>query len=408
MADEVDWTLLDSSGVFERFQSIFNNPSATFGKEAYFDKMTHFDFKCLLPALLQVEDRMSAWRTVWRAACPLLDHPLVEFAATIPADVKFKGGQMKHFIKSTFGDDLPQERDAAARQDGLPGAAEGMVLGRTAATSSQTSFARRAARHRAVLQRRRGPGQFRQGRRDSRARHGACSAWSSGISASTTARASIRNAALTSAAGIDAPNELRLRDLRVHEGFDTGGAGQVGSTGGRYAARARRQGPGDRQFRDRPARQSASHPNLTLVEDTIADGALIDRLFADFKPEWWSTRRPPTRIRTIGSTDALVNAVGTRQHRQGVQDAKVGRLIYFQTALCYGTKPLQQPIRLDHPINPVNSSYAISKTAGEHYVQFSGVDWVTFRLANVIGPRNVSGPLPIFFERLSQRARNAS
>ena len=64
---------------------------------------------------------------------------------------------------------------------------------------------------------------------------------------------------------------------------------------------------------------------------------------------------------------------------------KVGRLIYFQTALCYGTKPLQQPIRLDHPINPANSSYAISKTAGEHYVQFSGVDWVTFRLANVIG-----------------------
>ena len=35
---------------------------------------------------------------------------------------------------------------------------------------------------------------------------------------------------------------------------------------------------------------------------------------------------------------------------------------------------------------------AISKTAGEHYVQFSGVDWVTFRLANVIGERNVSGP----------------
>ena len=35
----------------------------------------------------------------------------------------------------------------------------------------------------------------------------------------------------------------------------------------------------------------------------------------------------------------------------------------------------------------------------------SGVDWVTFRLANVVGPRNVSGPLPIFFERLSQGKR---
>ena len=84
---------------------------------------------------------------------------------------------------------------------------------------------------------------------------------------------------------------------------------------------------------------------------------------------------------------------------------KVGRLIYFQTALCYGTKPREQPITLDHPIDPVNSSYAISKTAGEHYIQFSGVDWVTFRLANVVGPRNVSGPLPIFFDRLSQGKR---
>jgi nucleoside-diphosphate-sugar epimerase len=27
---------------------------------------------------------------------------------------------------------------------------------------------------------------------------------------------------------------------------------------------------------------------------------------------------------------------------------------------------------------------------------------VTFRLANVAGPRNVSGPLPIFFQRLSE------
>jgi len=53
----------------------------------------------------------------------------------------------------------------------------------------------------------------------------------------------------------------------------------------------------------------------------------------------------------------------------------------------------------------VNSSYAISKTAGEHYVQLSGVDWITFRLANAIGPRNVSGPLPIFFDRLSQGKR---
>jgi asparagine synthase (glutamine-hydrolysing) len=70
--------------------------------------MTHFDFKCLLPALLQVEDRMSMAHGL-ESRVPLLDHSVVEFAATMPADLKFKDGQMKHFIKSTFAADLPQE-----------------------------------------------------------------------------------------------------------------------------------------------------------------------------------------------------------------------------------------------------------------------------------------------------------
>lgn len=40
---------------------------------------------------------------------PLLDHSIVEFAASIPADVKFLGGQMKYFVKSTFASDLPSD-----------------------------------------------------------------------------------------------------------------------------------------------------------------------------------------------------------------------------------------------------------------------------------------------------------
>jgi asparagine synthase (glutamine-hydrolysing) len=107
IVDEVDWSSIDRSGVFERFSAIFNS-ERNVRKEAYFDSMTHFDFKCLLPALLQVEDRMSMAHGL-EARVPLLDHSVVEFAATIPADIKFKGGQMKHFLKSTFADDLPGE-----------------------------------------------------------------------------------------------------------------------------------------------------------------------------------------------------------------------------------------------------------------------------------------------------------
>src|SRR5690606_30555443 len=46
-----------------------------------------------------------------------------------------------------------------------------------------------------------------------------------------------------------------------------------------------------------------------------------------------------------------------------------------------------------------------SKTTAEEYLEISGLDYVTFRLANVVGPRNVSGPLPIFFQRLSEGKR---
>jgi asparagine synthase (glutamine-hydrolysing) len=103
--EEVDWTQLDTRAVYERFYEIFNNRSNV-RKEAYFDSMTHFEFKTLLPALLHVEDRMSMAHGL-ESRVPFLDHPLVEFAATIPADVKFKDGRLKHLLRSTFRNDVP-------------------------------------------------------------------------------------------------------------------------------------------------------------------------------------------------------------------------------------------------------------------------------------------------------------
>jgi UDP-glucose 4-epimerase len=93
--------------------------------------------------------------------------------------------------------------------------------------------------------------------------------------------------------------------------------------------------------------------------------------------------------------------VGTANVVQAAKRHNIRRLIYFQTALCYGLKPLEQPITLSHPIRADGSSYAISKTAGEHYVMLSGLNWISFRLANAYGPRNLSGPLPTFYQRLT-------
>ena len=99
--------------------------------------------------------------------------------------------------------------------------------------------------------------------------------------------------------------------------------------------------------------------------------------------------------------DVLTNALGTVNVVKAAQATGVERLLYFQTALCYGTTPTEQPVTLDHPIRP-DSSYGISKTAGELYIELSGLDFVSFRLANAYGPRNISGPLPTFYHRLTE------
>ena len=105
LGDEINWTALGQYDPFETFRSIFHG--ANVGHESYFDSMTHFDFKTLLPALLQVEDRVSmAWGLESRV--PFLDHRIVELAATIPADIKFENGNMKHVLRTALRSKLPQ------------------------------------------------------------------------------------------------------------------------------------------------------------------------------------------------------------------------------------------------------------------------------------------------------------
>jgi UDP-glucose 4-epimerase len=182
----------------------------------------------------------------------------------------------------------------------------------------------------------------------------------------------------------------------------TGGSGQVGSTVCDMLLSRGDEVVSIENFATGRRDNLISHERLTAFEGSITDEELVHRVVSDFKPSVVIHTAASYKDPNDWAGDALVNAVGTAVIAKACKTYKVDRLIYFQTALCYGTKPMQQPIRLDHPINPVNSSYAISKTCGEGYVQFSGTDWITFRLANVIGPRNVSGPLPIFYDRLSK------
>jgi len=117
LSKEINWELLEPYSAFETFREIFWGSNV--GNESYFDSMTHFDFKTLLPALLQVEDRVSMAHGL-ESRVPLLDHPLVELAATIPSNIKFENGELKHLMKASFRRDLPEEVSQRKTKMGFP------------------------------------------------------------------------------------------------------------------------------------------------------------------------------------------------------------------------------------------------------------------------------------------------
>lgn len=127
--------------------------------------------------------------------------------------------------------------------------------------------------------------------------------------------------------------------------------------------------------------------------------------------------RDPETVGQAGDVDAIYHcAASYRDHNDWERDAStnllgtinvlrlakasLAKVIYTQTSLCYGLYP-KSPIVIDATLDP-HGSYAVSKTAAEAYIRDSGVDFVSLRLANVFGPRNLSGPVPAFFRRLSE------
>jgi len=100
----IDWSLFGDYAPLDTFLGIFR--AGNVGQDSYFDRMTHFDFKTLMPALLQVEDRVSMAHGL-ESRTPLVDHEVVQLAATLPALVKFRDGELKRALRLAVGDLVP-------------------------------------------------------------------------------------------------------------------------------------------------------------------------------------------------------------------------------------------------------------------------------------------------------------
>jgi UDP-glucose 4-epimerase len=185
----------------------------------------------------------------------------------------------------------------------------------------------------------------------------------------------------------------------------TGGAGFIGSTLADQLLEKGHQVLVIDNYQTGRRDNNTPHKNLTIVEGTIADAALVHKAFDSFGPDKVVHAAASYKDPENWEEDTMSNVLGTINVLRAAKKHNVSRFIYFQTSLCYGLKPLEQPITLNHPLfsgkSPGGSSYAISKTGAEQYIELSGLDFISFRLANAYGPRNLSGPLPTFFQRLT-------
>lgn len=90
--------------IFDKFSQVFNKIDSP----SYFNKMTNFDMKTLLPALLQVEDRVSMAVSL-ESRVPLLDKRIAELSAKMPPKMKFAGGKTKYMLHNAVKNILPKQ-----------------------------------------------------------------------------------------------------------------------------------------------------------------------------------------------------------------------------------------------------------------------------------------------------------
>lgn len=137
---------------------------------------------------------------------------------------------------------------------------------------------------------------------------------------------------------------------------------------------------------------------LLVTEGCVSDSQLVNKVFADFQPDYVIHSAAAYKDPTDWIEDSKSNILGTINVVNASIKTGVKRFINFQTALCYG-RPKSIPIPIDHNTNPF-TSYGISKTAGEAYLLNAELPTISFRLANICGPRLSIGPIPTFYSRL--------
>ncbi|MGH7268656.1 MAG: asparagine synthetase B family protein, partial [Candidatus Rokuibacteriota bacterium] len=96
------WNREAEARVFTTFRQVIDEPPSA----APLTRMAHFDLRMSLPALLQVEDRVSM-RVSLESRVPLLDHRIVDLVTRAPAGIRFSGLGTKRLLREAVRPLLP-------------------------------------------------------------------------------------------------------------------------------------------------------------------------------------------------------------------------------------------------------------------------------------------------------------
>ncbi|MEI6264175.1 MAG: NAD-dependent epimerase/dehydratase family protein [Sphingobacteriia bacterium] len=143
---------------------------------------------------------------------------------------------------------------------------------------------------------------------------------------------------------------------------------------------------------------------LRVCSGSIEDINFLEDLFKTFQPDCVihaavSYTEPDNHKRDINT-----NILGTVNIIECSKKYDVKKIIFYQTSLCYGVGGSDIPLQSNTPYLSGTyrgaSSYAITKISAELFLEMSGLNFISFRLANVYGPRNFSGPIPTFYKNI--------
>lgn len=114
MITDRDWNSLVRQDVEQTLQG-YHPSQNTLDKyhqadgEDHLSKILYTDLKTFLPGGILVKvDRMSMANSL-EVRAPILDYQLVEFAAQLPSELKYKDGEKKYLLKEAFKEHLPDD-----------------------------------------------------------------------------------------------------------------------------------------------------------------------------------------------------------------------------------------------------------------------------------------------------------